>query len=285
MSDSDFDFDSDLDLEERLRATVTRRSEGFEPSPDLPARIDARVSHHHRRRQLVAGGLVSAAAVALAVVAVVAVGERDEDPIRMIDDDGSAVTRPEETTPNTPTSSPSTSPSTADTSTGSTTVPPPETPSGQGLDPLTPLSRDGIGPITAGMTLREAQEAAGVTITPSAGGTTCVEALIDGFDPSPILVVEPSGGDPLDGIVRAVAGSVLPSDEGAMVGQSRVELLASLGQPTRTEDASADVGFAGDLLVFEAGGFAYGALVVDDMVYGLQSGDPDWVSGADGCPE
>ena len=38
-----------------------------------------------------------------------------------------------------------------------------------------------------------------------------------------------------------------------------------------------------DLLVFEAGGYAYGALVLDDMVLGLHSGDPGWVDDADDC--
>jgi len=283
---SDFDLDPDFDFEQRLRTTVTRRSESFDPSPDLPDRIDARVGHHRRRRQLVTGGLVSMAAATVAVVALVGLDRNDDDPIRMTDDDGSVVTRPDgTTTPSTPTPSTPTTTSPADTSTTSTTGAPPETPGFDPLSTFTSLSRSGIGPITAGMTLREVQEAAQVTVTPSAGGgATCAEALLDGFVSSPILVVEPSGADPLDGIVRAVGSSVLPSDEGAMVGQSRAELLASLGQPTRTEDASADIGFAGDLLVFEAGGYAYGALVVDDLVLGLQSGDPAWVSGADGCP-
>ena len=34
--------------------------------------------------------------------------------------------------------------------------------------------------------------------------------------------------------------------------------------------------------MFEAGGYAYGALVLDDMVLGLHSGDPGWVD-PDGC--
>jgi hypothetical protein len=36
--------------------------------------------------------------------------------------------------------------------------------------------------------------------------------------------------------------------------------------------------------VFEAGGYAYGAFVMNDLVTGLQSGDPAWVNASDGCP-
>jgi hypothetical protein len=87
----------------------------------------------------------------------------------------------------------------------------------------------------------------------------------------------------MDGIVRATAGAVIPSDDGPMVGQTRAELLAGVGAPTRTEPGPSDLG--GELLVFEAGGYAYGALVIDDLVLGVQTGDPAWVTDIDGCPE
>ncbi len=39
-----------------------------------------------------------------------------------------------------------------------------------------------------------------------------------------------------------------------------------------------------ELLVFESGGYAYGALLTGDFVLGIQSGDPAWLGNADGCP-
>ena len=284
------------DFEQRLRATVVERSEGFEPSADLPDRITARVRRRHVRRQVAAGGLLAAAAAVVVVVGLVATGGGDEGSIRMSGGD-TTVTVPDDGAPRSTTTAATTAtttesavPSSGSTSTTvgsttSTTLPDSSGgPTGAALDFLTPLNRQGIGPIRAGMTVREAQDAGGVTIVPSAPGSSgsCVEAQFEGFDPSPVLVIETSGADVMDGVVRAVQGSVLPTDEGAIVGQSRAELVAALGPPTRTEAAS--VSFGGELLVFEAGGYAYGALVTDDMVLGLQSGDPGWVSDTEGCP-
>jgi hypothetical protein len=264
------------DIEERLRATIARRSEGFVASADLPDRIDARVRRRRRQRHLVRGGL-AAVAVAAAVTLVVLVGPigDDEGSIRMTDQDHQDVTVPEQLS--TTTSEGGQASSTSSTSTTSAL---PQTPATPGIDPLTSLSRQGIGPITAGMTLRQAQEVAGVTITPSPGSGSCIEARIEGVE-GIVLLVEPAAGV-MDGVVRAVTGSVLPTEEGAIVGQSGDELLAGLGQPTRTEPDPSGLG--GEILVFEAGGYAYGALVIDGMVLGLQSGDPAWVSYPDGCP-
>jgi hypothetical protein len=279
-----------FDLEERLRTTVVRRSMGFEPSADLPDRISARVRHRRRKRQLMTGSLAAAAmAAAVAIVTLFVAEGRDEGSVRMADRNGPAMTVPEgksggstATTDGGPASGPATS--------STTTVAQTETPAAPAIGLLTPLSRHGIGPITAGMTLREAEEAARVTITPlppSGSGSSCVEAQIAGLDSSTVLVVErpgQPGADVMDGVVRAVVGSVLPTDEGAIVGQMRDELVAALGQPTWVENAPSVWGPGAEFLVFEAGGYAYGALVVDGMVYGLQSGDPGWVSAAEGCP-
>jgi hypothetical protein len=263
------------DFEQRLRATVVERSEGFEPSADLPDRITARVRRRRVRRQVAAGGLVAAAAAVVVVVGVVATGGGDEGSIRMSGGDP-VVTTPESTVPDSATTT------AADPS---TTAPPPSS-TGPAIDVLTPLNRQGIGPIRAGMTLREAQGAGGVTLVPSGPNDsgTCAAATFEGLEPSVSLMVEIAGPDAMDGVVRAVLGSVLPTEEGAIVGQSRDELLAALGPPTRTEEAAAELGENAQLLVFEAGGFAYGALVADDMVLTLLSGDPAWVSDAAGCP-
>jgi hypothetical protein len=138
------------------------------------------------------------------------------------------------------------------------------------------------------MTLRAAEEAAGVTITavPGPAGASCAEAHISGLDMVLVVIVESAtalGADPMDGIVRAVSGSVLPTEEGAMVGQTRAELIAVLGEPTRTESQAETYGPDAELLVFESGGYAYGALVFGDLVTGLASGDPTWVGYHDGC--
>jgi hypothetical protein len=55
------------DFENRLRAEVTRRTEDFAPSPDLPERIGKRVRRRRRQRRLTAAGL--SAGLAVAVVA------------------------------------------------------------------------------------------------------------------------------------------------------------------------------------------------------------------------
>ncbi len=274
------------ELEERMRAAVVRRSQDFDPSPDLPDRIVARVDHRRRVRRLVAGTAVTAAAAAVVViVSLVGTVGRDEGSMWATDGGRPATTA----APREPAPSSTITPTTVDGSVPGTSTTDPAVPQGPGISPLTPLSRHGIGPITAGMTLRAAQDAAQTTITPSPGGSSgCVEARIEGLDEFIVLVVEPPadpGADPMDGVVRAVTGSVLPTDEGASVGQSRDELVAALGQPTDISDQPSSVyGSGAELLVFEAGGYAYGAFVIDDLVLGLQSGDPAWVDDPDGCP-
>jgi hypothetical protein len=272
------------ELEERLRAAVVRRSQDFEPSPDLPDRIVARVDHRRRVRRLVAGTAVTAAAAAV-VVLVSLVGSVGRDEGSMWATEGAP---PTAGVPR-PAPSPSITTTTVGGSGPGTTADPTVGSGVPAVTSLTPQSRQGIGPISAGMTLRAAQDAARATITPESGtsGGGCVEAHIDGLDEAIVLVVEPPapGVDPMDGVVRAVVGSVMPTDEGAMVGMSRAELLAALGQPTDTRDAaSSTFGPGAEVLVFESGGYAYGALVVDDLVLGLQSGDPAWVGEPEGCP-
>jgi hypothetical protein len=273
------------DLEERLRSTVVRRSDAFVPSADLPDRIDARVRHHRRRRRLVTGGLAAMAAAAAVTVVVMAMPGGEEGSVRTADQDHPDMNEPElssTTTAPTTTSGDATSTTSASTT---TTSGPPEVPT---TPDLSALNRRGVGPITAGMTLRQAETAAEVPITVSYTGSTCLEAQIEGTQMSGLtLVVEPPapGADPMDGIVRAAGGSVLPTEEGVIVGQTRDEVVGILGQPTRTEDKSVELGpGSAELLVFEAGGYAYGVTVVDGLVYDVHSGDPSWIGDIDGCP-
>lgn len=262
------------DLDARLRAAVTERSASFEPSPDLPDRIDTRVRDRRRVRGLLSGTLVTAAAAAVVVVIALVGPQRGDEGTMWSTDAGDTTTRGPTAVEQSTTSS----------SASST----PDPPRGAAVGPLTPQARHGIGPIRAGMTVRQAQEAAGVTIVATGEGSgSCVEARIDGTgEPFIVFLVEPAGpgADLLDGVVRAVSGSVGPTAEGIQVGQLRSELIDAVGEPTRIEDGEPSAGFPGDLLIYEADGFAYGVFVADDMVLNLQSGDPAWLSAAQGCP-
>jgi len=280
------------DLEDRLRAAVGRRSADFEPSADLPDRIVARVEHRRRVRQLVAGTALTAAAAAVVVVALVlADGGHHEG--RVVT--GTHTTTSRAPAPTTPTTAPRATNTTAPGATGTTastavTRVPPVPTAAAAIDVLTPQSRQGIGPIRAGMTLRAAQASTSTPITPSSGaaGRTCVEATIQGLDGVVLLIEPPRAPDTdiLDGVVRAVNGSVLPTAEGASIGQTRAALIADLGQPTRTvAEPGSVMGPGSQLLVYESGGYAYGALISDNLVLGLASGDPAWVHFTNGCSE
>ena len=260
------------DLERRLRDAVAERSHSFEPSPDLPGRIVARVEERRRTRRLAAGAAVAAAAAAVVTVVSLSGGLASREGSQW----STEIRPPASTT----TSSTTTSSTTSSSTTLTTAVP-------TAIDSMTPLSRAGIGPVTAGMTLRAAQDAAGTSITPvGPSGNGCIDAQLGGEELPIMFMVEPPAdpeADPLDGVVRAVYGSVAPSEDGAMVGLTRAELLAALGPPTSTADMSSVYGSGSEVLVFEAGGFAYGAFMSADTVIGLQSGDPAWVDDPDGC--
>jgi hypothetical protein len=257
------------DLEARLRAEVTRRAQEFSPSADLGDRIAARVRQRQRRR-LVAG-VLSTAMVAVVAVGVLLAGPFDEDSVRVGDDREA------------PTATPSTTPSTTtSTQANSTTTPSP--PSGPSIGADTPLSRAGIGPIRAGMTLRQAEAAAGVTITPrpSTGpGSTCTVAQIEGLDLWFVVSLsgEP-GEDQMDGVIGSVQGG-RRTVEGVAVGDPITELDGIYGSPTRTLPYPYPPN--GQVFVYESGGFAYSVTTDGATVTELESGDPDWVANLEGC--
>lgn len=99
------------DLEGRLRAEVTRRTDEFSPSPDLPEHIHKRVGKRRRQRQLQTVAL-SIAVVAVAVPALLLVRPSDES--------GTQVTAPDEFPNNTTTES---SPTTTSEDTPTTSAP------------------------------------------------------------------------------------------------------------------------------------------------------------------
>ena len=196
------------DLEERLRETVGRHSLDFEPSGDLPERITHRMRQRRRRSRLVAAG--AAAAAAVVVVALVVEGP-DRGRVRTVDSVSTVTTSPSEpATSSTSVPSPEKPAGTATTSTSLTEPPPP-----RAIDlVLTPLSR-GLRPDHGWHDRPRGRDAAGRPLLPGGSGS-CVTARFDD-EVSPVLLIEPAGGDVMDGVVRAVGASVLGTDEGAQI--------------------------------------------------------------------
>jgi hypothetical protein len=277
------------DLEARLRSEVTRRAEEFTPSGDLGDRIEARVLQRRRQRRLVAGAL-SSGAVAVVALGVILALPSDEDSMR-VGDDRQAPTTAASTTLTTTASTEAPSTTAEPPATSTTTSPPATTTTSQpapAADPSiaadTPLSRSGIGPIRAGMTLREAQAAAGVTITPGTSmgpGSTCTTAQIEGLDLWFVveLAGEP-GENPMDGVIRSVQGA-RRTVEGVAIGDPIADLEGIYGSPTRTLDYPYLPN--GEVFVYESGGFAYSVTTDGATVTELESGDPDWVANLEGC--
>jgi hypothetical protein len=251
------------DLEVRLRDEVLRRVHGLEPSPDLPDRIHVQVRRHRRRRQAVAAGLsIGVAAALVLVVALVSPGRLEDSTVRTGNDNDETVT---------------------------SDVVPDRPPSVPAIAPDTPLSRSGVGPIMAGMTLRQAAEAARVVITPfpSNPENACTIAYVEGDDFNLRFLAERTGAageDPMQSVIRGVsiAGEGSTEEEVA-IGDPVANLTATYGPPTRTYDESDGPG--SQTLVFESGEFAYAVLVGNGKIAALESGDPTWVGLSDpgGC--
>lgn len=275
-----------VDLEDMLRAEVIRRSEEeYEPSADLPDRIEARALQVRRERQrLAAGAMVAGVAAVVLAVVLLPLSDPGGDDVQIGDEP-----RESSTTTSEATTSSTTIPSTTDPSTTavtpSTTAPSQQTttttvqpaaPSGPLVGPDTPLSRSGIGPITAGMTLREAEAAAGVTLTPydpSTGGS-CLSGTIDGTGVQ--FLAERAGSDVDDSVVRSVSRTVEGSTEqGVSIGDPPSAVTETYGQPTRIEPEWDGPG--SQLLVFESGGYAYSFLTNTTEVAVIDSGDRAWI--------
>ncbi len=280
------------ELETRLRAEVIRRAQDFSPSADLGDRIGARVRRRRRQRRLVAG-VLSTAVMADVALGVILARPANEGSMR-IGDDGEAPTPTVATTLGTTTSTqaPSTTgPPATSTTTGppvaASTTPAPASPGpspGPSIDADTPLRRTGIGPIQAGMTLRQAEAAAGVTITPDASmgpGSTCITAQVEGLQLW--FVVELSGQpgeDPMDGVIGSVQGGRRTA-EGVAIGDPIANVEGIYGSPTRT------LGYPylpdGQVFVYESGGYAYSVTTDGATVVELESGDAAWVANLEGC--
>lgn len=278
------------DLETRLRAAVDDAVAGYTPSADLAERMAARVRRREQGRRAVAAGVAATALVVVGGAALMLRGPGDGGRVDVVDDP--PTTDREATTTSTttaPTSASTTEPKPPPSTTAVTPPPPTTVPVGPGM----PMSRGGLGPVRAGMTLREVEEATGQEVAVPdnwllwADGT-CYSASIIGVDEVWMLVT-PAGNerpddpavppaDPMDGVVRFVADAPAGTVEGVTVGQTIDEVVAILGPPTGTSS-----GIQGDTLVFEDGGSAYGVHTGDGKVVGIQAGDPDFVALAEGC--
>jgi hypothetical protein len=143
------------------------------------------------------------------------------------------------------------------------------------------LSYYGIGPIRAGMTVYEAEEASGVTINLSAsladeGG--CNAGTIG--DSGVWVIVEVTGADQKDGVVRIVQEATF-TEEGLSLGDPVERIDEIYGTPAERLENPQVAG--GQLLVYESEGHSYGFETDGATVTNMQSGDATWVPLSEGC--
>lgn len=159
-----------------------------------------------------------------------------------------------------------------------TTVPmEPAPPSGPVIGPATPLSRHGIGPITAGMTLREAEQVADVTINVHGDGT-CTHAWISWDGVGLNFLAEDVGGpaaDPMDSVIRSMYKTNGRTQEGVALGDPAFKLDEAYGPPVRTYPEW--MGPGSELRIYASGSYAYAAAVENGSITWLESGDANWV--------
>lgn len=294
--------DPDDPLVERLRASVEHQADALGDAPDLPGRIHARVRRRRRQCQVANGSVFVLTIVALLAGALVLVPDDDTEDLHTAAA-GNGDGAPERTTS---TEAPkelgdifvAESPTTVATDEPETTEPPeedpPEASSTTMIEPPaevlvnadTPLTFSGVGPIEAGMTVREAEQVAGVTIDMSASlaeeGSTCSTGQIGN---SGIWVIAETSGaagqDPTTGVVRVVAGGS-STEEGVYLGDPADQAVALYGTPTETVDDPYVTG--GQVQVYARGGYAYGLTVdADGLVIEIQSGSAGWVPSLEGC--
>jgi hypothetical protein len=275
-----------LDLEDRLREELLQTARGFEPSPDLRERIGDRIARRTSRRNQVLLAAAAAVVVIAAAGGVAAVSRDGNDARVRIGDHG------EDPSPSTTTSAPPAT--TASTPTTTTSGPPPQgeagdtgSPSGAPASPTigahTPLSRSGAGPIRAGMTIAQAEEAAGVrlVVEPEAWtsfGRTCGVFTIEGQpgagEGGLVFVARTPGlvpsDDPRTAVIDAVGGS--PTVEGIDRGATLDEVWAVYGQATGSGPDDLSDAPDSEVLLFEEGGYTYGFRIGRHQVVDIRSG-------------
>lgn len=280
-----------IDLEERLRDELLRTAQGFEPSVDLRERIGARIERRtHRNRQLLAAAAVVVAVAAVAGGVVTMGGDRDPGGVVTEPEPETTTTTEREPASTTTSSSPTTS---VDPDVTATTVPPPDN-SGETtttsaptpeIDDDTPLSRWGVGPIRAGMTIPEAEAAAGVRLVIDPGawesfGRTCGVFTLEGTplsEPGALVFVARTPGlvpndDPRVAVIDAVGGAV--TDDGIAQGDPVEDVYAQYGQPTRTDagDLAPDSDPTSQVLLYDEGEYTYGFRTEGGAVQAIRSG-------------
>jgi hypothetical protein len=245
----------------------TRQREARTEAAPVPAR-------RPRRTPWVARAAVAVVAAA-ATIALVVMMRSDDGRLDTVGNDrsGPSTTPTESSAPEPPGSS--TTPTTSAAPVAAAAV-----------GPDTPVSPSGIGPIQVGMTLSEAERAAGMTITPGepvGPGSNCVEARIGDFEIYLQLAISGVPGEDLrQGVVMLVLGQgIRRTVEGVAVGDPMAEVTATYGTPTRTTDYPYLPN--GEVLVYENGGRAYGVVGDGSTVTGIQSGDTTWTPAVEGC--
>jgi hypothetical protein len=269
------------DLIERLHDELTAEAEAFEPSPDLPGRVAERIRHRRQRHQVLAAAalVVVLAAGAGGLVALRGGGSGRVD----IADQPSTTTRA--TTTSSTTSRSSTTVATTAGTTTSTTTGEAATPSDgddvvddqPGFDGSAPLSRSGVGPIEAGMTIAEAESVAGIdlAVDPQVWenlGRSC-GTFTTPSSPYQFVAWTPDHvpGEPEDAVIRAVGGGVAgtATEEGVTVGDGADRVRTVYGEPTATDPNET---FGGEVLVYEEGGFGFGIRITEGVVTDIRSG-------------
>jgi hypothetical protein len=179
-------------------------------------------------------------------------------------------------------------PTTAPTSTSPPSVAPTTPPPAGAVTADTPISIFGIGPVRAGMTLREAA-ATGVPIEAvdfDAFEGFCYGGVIDGQPDVGMLVVasgdEPPA-DPLDGVIGRVSLyiGVRTTTEGIHIGSTEQDVHTAYGAALQ-ETPHVYVP-DGHYLRHEDGGFAYVFETDGSVVTAIHAGDPDVVGYVEGC--
>jgi hypothetical protein len=283
-----------LDLEQRLREDVTQEARAFDPSSDLPARVDRRIRQRTRRNRIAAAAAVAVVGVAIGAGSLVATGGEQTGRTETVDQPvETTVPEPDTTVPPVETTVPDPETDGPESTTATTAAPPVDT-TVPGADeeeptpaigPGTPLSRQGVGPIRFGMTIREAEVAVGAPITVGfPEGVRCGDAQFDGIDGVHLAFrVERADAaeDPKDAIIRSVSGG--PSTvEGIAVGDPAEDVIAVYGEPTQAFN-SGEEGVSSASWIFESGGFAYSVYTDGIEVLSLGSGEAGWITTFDPC--
>lgn len=274
------------DLEDRLREDLQREADDFDPSPDLADRVAARIERRTQRKRVLAAAAAVLVVVATAGGVMALRREPDEGGIHMQGEGRDSTTttepEPEETTT-----------TTAATSTSSTTVPQQRIPdvaltpstttttaATPTFDPTTPLSPSGIGPVRAGMTIREAEEVLGgftlgVNMDNWVGyGRSCGTFYLRESEATPLFVARTPGLVPSDDPKTAVIDAVQSgrTAEGITYDSTVDDVRATYGEPSRIEPDRFDDDPTAQILIYERDGYSYGFRVRGRDVVDIASG-------------